>query len=104
MPAKLVWSPLARIDIKNIYIEIGRQQPQAAERYFRQFRYKAELLREQPRMGRRYPDIALSARVLVEEPYLILYETIPDFDDTEISEVEIVRIVDGRRDLKALFR
>ncbi len=50
-------------------------------------------------MGRRRPDIRETARVLVEAPYLILYETIPDTDEGPLTAVEIVTIVDGRRDL-----
>jgi len=34
---------------------------------------------------------------------LILYETHPDTDDGEVHAVEIVGVVDGRRDLVALF-
>ncbi|MGD0683225.1 MAG: hypothetical protein ABR990_14385 [Terracidiphilus sp.] len=48
-------------------------------------------------------EIRPSSRMLVEGPYLILYETHPDCDDGGIDEVEIVRIVDGRRNLKNLF-
>ena len=40
------------------------------------------------------------SRILVEDPYLILYETHPDTDDGPIDSVEIVRMVDGRRNLK----
>jgi toxin ParE1/3/4 len=36
---------------------------------------------------------------LLEGPYFILYETHPNTDDGQIEEVEIVRVVDGRRDL-----
>jgi toxin ParE1/3/4 len=41
--------------------------------------------------------------MLVERPYLILFETHPDSDEGPVDEVEIVRIVDGRRDLTSLF-
>jgi toxin ParE1/3/4 len=51
----------------------------------------------------RRPDIRPSTRILIEGPYLLLYETHPDGDDVEIRDVEIVRIVDGRRDLKNLL-
>jgi len=34
---------------------------------------------------------------------VILYETIPDTDDDPVDHVEIVRVVDGRRDLRSLF-
>jgi len=41
--------------------------------------------------------------MLVEGPYLVLYETHPDTDEGLVDEVEIVRVVDGRRDLTGLF-
>lgn len=103
MIAKLVWTPLARADVKKIYIDIGQSQPLAAERYFGRFRDKVERLAEHPRLGERRPEIFPSARMLVEAPYIILYETVPDTDDGEIGSVEIVRVIDGRRDLRTLF-
>ncbi len=41
--------------------------------------------------------------MVVEGPYLVLYKTHPDTDDGEVDAVEIVRVVDGRRDLAILF-
>lgn len=41
--------------------------------------------------------------MLVEAPFVLLYETIPDTDDGPVDWVEIVRVVDGRRDLNRLF-
>jgi hypothetical protein len=38
-------------------------------------------------------------RILMEGAYLLLYETHPDTDDGSIDSVEIVRVVNGRRDL-----
>ena len=103
MTARLVWTPLARADAKKIYVAIGRDQPESAERFFARFREKAERLAMHPRLGERRPEIFHSARMLVEAPYVILYETFPDTDDGEVHKVEIVRVLDGRRDLKALF-
>ena len=103
MTARLLWTPKARADVKAIYVDIGREQPKAAEKYFERFRYKVELLKEHPRLGERHPEIFRTARMLVEAPYVILYETMPDTDDGDIHTVEIVRVVDGRRDLVALF-
>ncbi|MBY2909865.1 type II toxin-antitoxin system RelE/ParE family toxin [Rhizobium leguminosarum] len=93
----------ARVDVKQIFVAIGKEQAQAAERYFRQFRYKAGLLIDHPRLGERHAEIFRTARMLVEAPYVILYETHPDTDEGEVDAVEIVRMVDGRRDLAALF-
>lgn len=46
MPVKLFCTPKARADVKSIYIEMGKEQPRSAERYFANFCRKAELLIE----------------------------------------------------------
>jgi len=56
-----------------------------------------------PRLGPRRPDIAPSARVLVEGRYLVIYEHHPNSDSGPINIVEIVTVVDGRRDLTQLI-
>lgn len=104
MPVKLLWTLTARGDVKSIYIEMGKEQPRSAERYFANFRRNAELLIEHPRLGERHPEVFRTARMLVEAPYVILYEISPDADDGPVDTVEIVRVVDGRRDLSALFK
>lgn len=103
MPTELVWSNQARTDLLDIYLLIGLEQPAAAERYLDRIEAKAELLRSQPRIGVRRPDIRRSMRLLVETPYLLHYRTEPDTDDGPVERVEIIRVVDGRRDLRAIF-
>ncbi|WP_313906146.1 hypothetical protein [Rhizobium leguminosarum] len=61
------------------------------------------MLVDHPRLGERHPEIFRTARMLVEALHVILYETHPDTDEGEVQAVEIVRVVDGRRDLAALF-
>jgi toxin ParE1/3/4 len=87
----------------EIYVMIGLEQPAAAERYFDRIEAKTDLLKSQPRMGVRRPDIRPSMRMLVEAPYLLLYRTDPDTDEGPIGTVEIVRVVDARRDLRGMF-
>lgn len=41
--------------------------------------------------------------MLIEKPYLMLYETHPDDDEGPVDVVPIVRVVDGRRDLTSSF-
>jgi toxin ParE1/3/4 len=88
----------------DIYVRIGRERRDAAERFLDRIEEKAISLRTQPRLGVRRPDIRSRTRMLVERPYLLLYETIPDIDVGPVQAVEIVRVVDGRRDLKAMFK
>jgi toxin ParE1/3/4 len=99
----LFWTPAAREDLIEIYTYIGLDNPSAAERIFDAVQAKAELLADYPRLGVRRPDIRPSTRMLIEGPYLILYETHPDSDSGPIDQAEIVRIVDGRRNLKNVF-
>lgn len=103
MPVKVTWTSEAREDLLGIYVLIGLEQPAAAERYYDRIDAKARLLAEQPRIGVRRPEIRRDARMLIENPYVILYRTEPDSDDGPIDLVEIVRVVDGRRNLGGLF-
>jgi toxin ParE1/3/4 len=103
MVAELIWSPQARNDLLDIYIIIGSDNPVAAERLYDAIEVKAEALSHYPRLGRRRPDIRTGMRMLVEGPYLILFETHPDTNEGPVDRVEIVRVVDGRRDLTNLF-
>jgi len=101
---QLLWSPQARGDLLDIYVAIGLENPDAAERLYTAIEAKAALLIAHPRLGVRRPEIQPSARILIEGSYLILYETHPDTpEDGPVDAVEVVRIVDGRRDLTHLF-
>ena len=102
MPVDVVWSRLAREALLNIYVAVGLENPGAAEHLYDRIEARTVRLADQPRMGPRRPDIRPRARVLVEAPYLILYEVEPDTDDGPVSRVEVVNVVDGRRDLSAL--
>jgi toxin ParE1/3/4 len=103
MANRLLWSKQARLDLLEIYELIGIEQPAAAERYFDRIEGLASLLRDQPRLGVARPDIASGFRMLVERPYLVLYRIEPDQPVGPVDHIEIVRVVDGRRDLKGLF-
>ena len=102
MATEVLWSPRAREDLIEIYMTIAVERPDVAERYFDRIEAKVRWLQDQPRRGSRRSDIRPGARVLVEAPYLILYETVPDTDGP-LEAVVIVRVVDGRRDLPSLF-
>ena len=71
MRAKLVWSPQAREDLLDIYVTIGFDNPDAAERLYTAMESKVELLGRYPRLGVRRSEIQGSARILIEGAYLI---------------------------------
>jgi toxin ParE1/3/4 len=103
MKPTVLWTPQAREDLLDIYLATGLGNPAAAERFYSAIEARTKRLASQPRIGPRRPEIRPQARVLVERPYLILYETHPDTDDGPITEVEIVRILHGRRNLPSLL-
>jgi len=103
MAAEVLWSPQAEEDLVEIHSFIALDNPDAADRIVDQLRLAAELLSHQPRLCRRRAEIRPSMRILTEPPWLLLYETVPDTDEGPIRSVVIVRIIDGRRDLKNLI-
>ncbi|WP_434721715.1 type II toxin-antitoxin system RelE/ParE family toxin [Mesorhizobium sp. RIZ17] len=103
MAVEVVWSPAARVDLIDIYVTIGSESTRAADRYYDWIEDRALQLADQPRLGVRRPDIRAATRMLVAAPFVLLYETIPDTDNGPVELVEIIRVVDGRRDLSRLF-
>ncbi len=89
--------------MEEIWLTIAADNPSAATRVVRAIGARIDQLADHPRLGPRRPDIQRAARVLVEGPYLILFETHPDTDEGLVEWVEIVRVIDGRRDLPNLL-
>lgn len=102
MTVEIVWRPQAREDLLEIYAFIAPTNPTAANHAYNRIRAKVSRLAAQPRIGPRRPDIRSSVGILIDRPYLILYEIHPDTDHGPIAAVEIVRVVHGRRDLRRL--
>ncbi len=89
--------------MEEIWLTIAADNPSAATRVVRAIGARIDQLADHPRLGPRRPDIQRAARVLVEGPYLILFETHPDTDEGLVEWVEIVRVIDGRRDVPNLL-
>jgi toxin ParE1/3/4 len=94
---------LAERDLEDIWLTIAPNNPRAATRLLRAIGRKIDLLADFPRLGTRRPDIRTRMRMMVARPYLVLYAIHPDADDQAVETVEIVRVVDARRDLRRLF-
>lgn len=103
MVIELLWTPQAEEDLLDIYSFIALDSPTAADRILDRLQASIEVLTRNPRIFERRPDIRPSTRVLIEGPYLVLYEVHPDTDNRPVREVVLVRVVDGRRNLKQLL-
>jgi toxin ParE1/3/4 len=103
MEIEIRWTPRAEEDLIDIYAYIAVDSPSAADRVLAKLQSSLKMLACNPRIFALRPDIRPSTRVLIEGPYLVLFETHPDTDQGPIRSVEIVRVVDGRRNLKKLF-
>jgi toxin ParE1/3/4 len=69
---------------------------EAGEYFVQEFEKKCKNLVNFPNMGRSYEDIAPLLRGIPVDGHIILYKMIDD-------EITIVRVVNGKRDLKSLF-
>lgn len=68
----------------------------AGERFIQEFEKKCKNIVNFPKLGRSYEDIAPFLRGLPIDGHIILYKVIDE-------EITIVRVVNGKRDLKSLF-
>ena len=92
--AELFISRRAEEDLRQIWHYVAAENPTAADRMLLRIDEKLQLLRDFPAIGTLRDDIRPGFRMLVEGNYLLLYEyTVAD------GVVEIVAVVDGRRDL-----
>ena len=73
------------------------ENPNAADRLLLRIDSKLQILRDFPGIGTLRDDIRPGFRMLVEGNYLLLYEYDPATDT-----VELITVVDGRRDLSAI--
>jgi toxin ParE1/3/4 len=85
----------AREDLLDIWLYIAPRNPATADRVCDRIEESCRSLREHPQLGTARPEIAESARALVIDRWLALYRVVDD-------GVQVVRIVDGARDLTKL--
>jgi len=88
----------ARDDLVDIWIAIAVHDVRAADRHLDRIEDAISKLGEFPRIGASRPELMPGARALVRSPYLVVY-TVDDL----LRQVDIVRVVDARRDLQVLF-
>lgn len=85
----------ARADLVDIWLRIAARDEATANRVLDDIALRVTQLAAYPELGKARPEIAHDARALVSERWLILYRITP-------GAVEVVRVVDGARDLLRL--
>lgn len=85
-------SPRAEEDLVSIWRHIAADNLAAADNTLKRIEDASEKLLRHPELGQARPDIRPDLRYFVVSPYLLLYR-IAD------QNIEIIRVVHGRRDL-----
>jgi toxin ParE1/3/4 len=96
--AELFVSRRAEADLRAIWRYIAYDNPTAADRVLLRMDKRMQILRRFPEIGVLRNDLRRGMRMLVEGNYLLLYEY-----DSRKDEVELVAIIDGRRELSGLL-
>ena len=86
----------AERDLVDIWVYIARDNIAAADRLIDEMDDKTKNLAFYPKMGRERFDILSGVRSISVRKYVILYRLTSD-------EIEILRYVHGRRDLKSVL-
>jgi toxin ParE1/3/4 len=92
------WTPTAKRELDDIhdYIGVERQSPLAAANLVVEIYVTANLYATQPEMGESREDLGQDLRIFSVKAYIVVYRALPD-------GIEVLRVVDGRRDYPALF-
>jgi len=93
---RLVQSSLAERDLVEIWREIGKHDEQAADRVLELIKRRCEVLLQFRYGGEACPAFGHDMRWFPAGNYVIFYR--PDQDG-----IQVVRVVDGRRNLEAAF-
>ena len=98
LPDPIIISDPARTDLIGLGEQYAGISPDLADRILHRLRRKMELLGQFPEAGRPRPEFNLPGlRSVAAKPHVIFYSA-PD-----AALIIIHRIVDGRRDLAAVF-
>ncbi|MEB3151638.1 MAG: type II toxin-antitoxin system RelE/ParE family toxin [Sphaerospermopsis sp.] len=90
------FSKLAVQDLNEICEFIGQTNTKAATQLFDNIRQKCQLVSSFPNMGKDYSWVASDLRGFMVNDYILFYYPLE-------NGIEIVRVIYGKRDLKAVF-
>lgn len=92
MPNKIRRSPLARLDLIEIWTYIAQDNSDAADGLLDRFENAMQRLAERPLIGRKRPELGETLRSFPVGNYVIFY--LP-YDEG----IEIIRVLSGYRDI-----
>lgn len=95
---RLIWSPESigdLTDVWNYYAQVAGRR--TADNIIREIGNTVRLLEDHPYGGRARDEVRGGLRSLAANPHVIFYRVTAD----EVAEV--VRVLDGRRDIDAIF-
>jgi toxin ParE1/3/4 len=96
--AEINWTRESEIWLKDIHDYIAADDPHAAARTIIHIYEKAQLLKNHPRLGRRYEaETAREIRILLHEHYRITYLIKPD------GNIDILGVFHGALDIDRYF-
>jgi toxin ParE1/3/4 len=93
----VLWSPDALTDLDGIWNHYaGVAGPETADRLLREIGKIIVLIDEHPFAGRSRDDIRAGLRSIATSPHVVFYRVSDE-------QPEIVRVLDGRRDIDEIF-
>lgn len=96
-PNRPVWSPQAQADLADIWRYYANAAgPAVADKIARELAASSQTLERFPHAGRGRDEVRPQLRSIVVSPFVIFYRSTED-------TVQIVRVLDGRRDIDELF-
>jgi toxin ParE1/3/4 len=93
----IVWSPDARADLSeiwNYYAKVAGRRP--ADKIVQEIGEVCRLLEDHPFAGRTRDEVRPGLRSIAVRPHVVFYRVNRDV-------AEVVRVLDGRRDLDEIF-
>jgi toxin ParE1/3/4 len=93
MTNRILRSPLARLDLIDIWQFIADDSEKAADGFLDKIEQALAMLRDNPLAGRARPELGAAIRSFRVGNYILFYRPLPD-------GMELVRALNGRQDVQ----
>ena len=95
---RVLKTPEAERDLIDIWLRISRDNARAADRLWKTFETKFELLSDHTLLGPAREELGAAVRSFPVGTYLVFYRPLPEGDG-----IALLRVLHGARDLRRLF-